>query len=286
VTDGQLIWSHSFPRDFQAETPIWGFAGHPFVDGNRLICLVGGPDSLVVAFDKRTGEVLWKALNDPLMGYSSPNIVEAGGIRQLLVWHGAALSSLDPDTGKEYWSLPLEPNYGMSIITPRMSRNEVFVGGIVNKSMLVSLSADRPDAEVKWFGDARIGIDPVHSTPFFESEYLYGVDREGQLFCIDRSDGRRVWGTFELMPEKRRVHSGSAFLVKNGDHFFIFTDSGELVIARLSPSGYEEQSRTKIIEPTGDALGRAVVWSHPAFAHRSAFVRNDREIIRVSLAEE
>jgi hypothetical protein len=150
--------------------------------------------------------------------------------------------------------------------------------------MFVSLMSDRPDAEVKWFGEARIGIDPVHSTPILEPDFLYGVDREGQLCCVDRSDGRRVWGTYELMPEKRRVHSGNVFLVKNGDHFFLFTDSGELVIAQLTPSGYQEHARAKVIEPTGDAMGRAVVWSHPAFAHRSAFIRNDRELIRVSLA--
>ena len=62
VASGKLLWSQNYKSDFQAQTPIWGFAGHPLVDGNRLICIVGGPDSLVVAFDKLTGQVLWKAL--------------------------------------------------------------------------------------------------------------------------------------------------------------------------------------------------------------------------------
>ena len=72
VADGKLVWSKSFPRDFGAKTPIWGFAGHPLVDGDRLICIVGGPDALAVAFDKQTGEVIWKALDAEETGYSSP----------------------------------------------------------------------------------------------------------------------------------------------------------------------------------------------------------------------
>jgi hypothetical protein len=73
-------------------------------------------------------------------------------------------------------------------------------------------------------------------------------------------------------------------LVKNDDRYFIFTDSGELVIAALSPTAYQEHARAKVIDPTGDAFGRQVVWSHPALAHRCAFARNDKEIVCISLA--
>src|SRR5262249_45952270 len=53
---GKVLWSRDFKKDFDAKTPMWGFAGHPLLDGNRLICLVGGTGSVAVAFDKNTGK--------------------------------------------------------------------------------------------------------------------------------------------------------------------------------------------------------------------------------------
>jgi hypothetical protein len=80
------------------------------------------------------------------------------------------------------------------------------------------------------------------------------------------------------------VRWGNAFLVKNGDRYFLFNEKGDLIIAKLSPKGYEEISRAQLLEPTSDAAGRSVVWSHPAFANRQMFARNDKEIICVNLA--
>ena len=57
------------------------------------------------------------------------------------------------------------------------------------------------------------------------------------------------------------------------------------MVAKLTPAGYEELSRTHLLEPTNNAVGRAVVWCAPAYANKSIVVRNDAEIIRVSLAE-
>lgn len=285
VATGNLVWSRNFPRDYQAETPLWGFCGHPLVDGDHLICIVGGPGSLVVAFDKRTGDERWRSLDAGQAGYSAPTIVQAGGVRQLLIWHATALASLDPATGKPYWSEPLDPNYGMSIVTPRMDENLVFVGGIVHKSMVVRLHREGPTAEVLWYGTNEIGIDPTHSTPFAENGHLYGVNKEGDICAMELQTGKVLWSNFDLMPERRRVHSGTVFAVKQADRFFLMTDSGELVIARMSPERYEEVSRVQLLEPTGDAMGRAVVWSHPAFANRCVYARNDKEIVCVSLAE-
>ncbi|MCE2543825.1 MAG: PQQ-like beta-propeller repeat protein, partial [Acidobacteria bacterium] len=64
VTDGRVLWQKDYVQDFYASVPSWGISGAPLVDGDRLICLVGGePDAKVIAFDKHTGEVLWEALS-------------------------------------------------------------------------------------------------------------------------------------------------------------------------------------------------------------------------------
>ncbi|MBX7106201.1 MAG: pyrrolo-quinoline quinone, partial [Gemmataceae bacterium] len=75
------------------------------------------------------------------------------------------------------------------------------------------------------------------------------------------------------------------FLVRNGDRFILFTETGHLLFAKLTPQGYEEVSRWKMLEPTGATFGRTLVWSHPAFADKCVFGRNDKEIICVSLAD-
>ena len=77
----------------------------------------------------------------------------------------------------------------------------------------------------------------------------------------------------------------NAFLVKNGDPFFLFNEAGDLIIATLSPDGYHELSRAHILDPTNTVPGRNVVWSHPAFADRCMYVRNDKEIVCVSLGK-
>ena len=290
LADGKILWSKDFKKDFEAKTPGWGFCSHPLIDGKKLICLVGGKDGIVYAFDKDTGKVLWHALESGDPGYSPATIIEAGGIRQLIAWHPKSLNSLDPETGKLYWSVPLEPQFGMSIMAPRQLGDLLFAGGIGGVSVLLKLAQDKPAAAEVWRGSMKTGASPVNVPPFLEEGFMYAVDQPGTLLGVRLDTGERVWETFKPVsdqPDVRRVNSGTAFLVKNGDRFFLFSETGHLIIAKLSPKGYEEISRAKVIEPTGTAFrgDRDVVWSHPAFANKCAYIRNDKEIICVSLAE-
>jgi outer membrane protein assembly factor BamB len=282
---GTLLWSKDLKKEYEVTTPTWGFCGHPLVDGKKLICLVGGTGSVLVAFDKDTGKELWKALSAKEPGYCPPNIIEAGGKRQLILWHSEAVCSVDPETGKEYWSVPLEPAFGMSIMSPRKGGDYLFAGGIGFKAVLLELARDRPAVREVWRGMRDTAIYPVNSTPLIEDGILYGVDQPGPLRGMELKTGKRLWETFKPTTGSGQANSGTAFLVKNGDRHFIFSETGELIIARLSPRGYEEIDRAKILEPTRPAFGRTVVWSHPAFANRCCFARNDREIVCVSLAK-
>src|ERR1051325_3254978 len=81
---GTLLWSHDFKKDFNLKTPMWGFAGHPLVDGQKLICLAGGDGSVAVAFDKDSGKELWRALSAKEPGYAPPMIYEFAAKRQLI----------------------------------------------------------------------------------------------------------------------------------------------------------------------------------------------------------
>jgi hypothetical protein len=76
-------------------------------------------------------------------------------------------------------------------------------------------------------------------------------------------------------------------MVKNGDRMVMFNERGELIIARLSPKGYDEISRTHLIDPTTDQLRQrgGVCWAHPAYAYKHVFARNDKELVCASLAK-
>jgi outer membrane protein assembly factor BamB len=281
---GTLLWAKDFKKDYGTEVPMWGICGHPLVDGQRLFCIAGGKDSVAVALDKDTGKELWHALSAKQMGYSPPTLIEAGGTRQLLIWHGEALNSLDPETGKVYWSVPLVTQFGMAIMAPRPWHEYLFAGGNGTAAVLLKLAADRPAADEVWRGKNSTALYPINSTPFLEDGTIYGVDQPGQLRCVKLETGERLWETFAPTTGGPRGATGTAFLVKNGDRFVLMSETGDLILARLSPKGYDEISRAKILEPTSTAFGRNVVWSHPAFANRCVYARNDKELVCVSLA--
>jgi hypothetical protein len=107
----------------------------------------------------------------------------------------------------------------------------------------------------------------------------------GELRCLKADTGEEVWQTLDVIGGKQ-ADCGTAFLVPQGDRFVLFTDGGDLILAELSPKGYKEVDRARLLEPTHGARGRTVVWSHPAFARKCVFARNDKELVCASLAAE
>jgi outer membrane protein assembly factor BamB len=286
---GKVLWSHEFKKDFGIKAPRWGFAGHPLLYGNKLICLAGGSGSTAVAFDKDTGKELWRALTAGEPGYSSPVLMEAGGKRQLILWHAEAANSLDPDSGKVFWSVPFKSQMGLSVATPRQSGAQLFFTAFYNGALMLRLDADKPAATVLWRTEKVSERDTTHlnaiiDTPFFENGFIYGVCSYGQLRCLEAETGQRVWETFQATTAGQGVRWANAFIVKNGDRFFLFNELGDLIIARLNPKGYEEVSRAHLLDPTNKDCGRLVVWSHPAFANRCIYARNDKELVCSDLA--
>lgn len=284
IQTGQVQWSKNFAKDYQAETPPWGFAAHPLVDGQKLICVVGGENAHAVAFDKDTGKEIWRSLQTSDTGYVPPTIIEAGGVRQLILLHPQGVASLNPETGKPYWSLPYEASNGAAIMTPVREGNLLFVGTYSNNNMLMQLDEDQPAASTLWRNKAKSAISPVNVQPFIEDGTLYGFDQNGFLYGVELETGERLWQSGKPTNITRPSNSSTAFFVKNGDHYWMFNELGELLITKLSPEGYEEIDRVKVMEQTNAAFGRKVVWSPPAWANRRVYLRNDKECVCVDLA--
>jgi outer membrane protein assembly factor BamB len=285
---GDVIWQKNLPKEYNTKTALWGYSAHPLVDGNKLICVVGGDGSHTVAFDKSTGHEIWRALSAPEQGYSPPTMIEAGGTRQLIVTRPNAVSSVDPETGHEHWWQPYEATNGSIIMSPVRSGNYLYVGGFSGKSLMLELVEDRPAAEIVWGNKAQHGVSPINVQPIAVGGTMYGFDGSGWLFAVEIPSGRRLWKGTEPVSARRPAGSGTAFIVRQGDtgnRFWLFNDSGDLVIAELTPEGYNEIDRAHLIDPTNTAFGRDVVWCMPAFANKRMYVRNDVECICVDLAK-
>jgi len=292
VESGEVVWEKDFQKDYESETPIWGHSAHPLVHDGLVYCMVGGEGSVVVAFDLATGDEKWRALSAPEPGYCPPTIIEQAGVEQLIVWHSTALSALDPKTGEELWDVSLKPAYGMAIAAPRKHGDLLFASGFGRIGALIKLATDKPGAEIVWRSKPKNGVYAATVTPFIQGDTIYGCDIDSSLLmAVDINNAERHWETTKptLAPDAPDgSRYGTSFLTFHPPtgHFYLFNEMGELIIADLSPEGYQEISRWKALEPTNTAFGRPVVWSPPAFAMKSAFLRNDEEVIRVDLSAE
>ncbi|MFT4589266.1 MAG: outer membrane protein assembly factor BamB, partial [Limisphaerales bacterium] len=233
---GKQRWGRNLRRDFGAKTPLWGFAAHPLIDGGKLICLVGGRNSTVVAFNKNSGKEIWRSLSARELGYCPPMIYEAGGKRQLIIWHPEAVNSLNPENGKVYWTQPFKIRSGLTIATPRKHGDLLFVSAFYNGPMALQLDAEKPAASVLWRGSGRNekntdGLHSLMATPFIEGDHIYGVCSYGELRCLELKTGKRIWETFKPTTGGKPIRWGNAFIVKQGDRFFLHNETGDLIIA-------------------------------------------------------
>lgn len=290
---GNLLWAHNFPRDYNlSKPPVWGWAAHPLLDGDQLICLVGGSNSAVVAFHKETGKELWRALTAEEIGYAPPVIYNIHGQRQLIIWHPDAVAGLDPETGKVLWSQrypvggePKRPE--VTIAMPRLEDDRLFLTCFYQGSMLLQITANGP--KTLWNRRSTSadvlndGLHTVLGTPLFQNGFIYGVCGFGELRCLDGRTGDRLWETYAATTGKKAFFA-NAFLTSHEDRTFLWNDQGELIIARLKPSGYEEISRARLLPPLEQTRGRTVTWCHPAYANRCFYVHNGKQLLCASLA--
>ncbi len=283
---GTKIWAKELKEEYKTKSALWGYAAHPFIDGKKLITLAGGDGSHVVAFDKDTGAEIWKSQSQDEQGYSPVTIIEAGGVRQLIVAGPRAVRGLDPETGKRYWSTPYDATSGSAIMTPIQFGEYLYYAGYNRKNLLLKLAKDKPEvAEVVFKDKAKHGVSPVNVQPFLQDGVLYGYDDSGVMYAVELPSGKRLWEGMGPVGGEAAKGSETAFIVKNGDRFVFFAETGDLVFGKLTPKGYEEIDRAKVIEKTQSAFGRKVVWCMPAFANKHAYLRNDKEIICIDLAK-
>jgi outer membrane protein assembly factor BamB len=294
------VWQKNLVRDYRAEVPLYGFASPPLVDGERLITMVGGQGQAVVAFDRQAGKELWKAESASEPGYCAPLLRTLGGKRQIVVWHAAGLAGLEPESGKLLWSVHHPVAAGMAISTPAIEGNHLAVSSQYEGVLMLEFKPGAGEPKILWKASAgtvperqwkKAGFNTTMATVLLMDNHVYGVSLYGETCCLDGNTGQRLWTTLRPTSggDVPRERWSTLFMVPHDDKVFLFSEKGDLILARLIPAGYHEIARTHVLDPdmpSAGSGGRKVVWSHPAFANRCLYARNNHEIVCVSLAAQ
>jgi hypothetical protein len=173
---------------------------------------------------------------------------------------------------------------------PVIAGERIFVSSFYDGSLMVRAPKETLSSDVLW---RAVGPDEQHTqslhamigTCIVEDGLVFGADSYGEFRCLDASSGKRLWEDTTAVP---RARWATIHMVREADRVWMFNERGELMITKLSREGLQILSRSQLIEPTRDQLGQrgGVCWSHPAYAERSVFARNDKQLVRVSLAAD
>lgn len=284
---GDIKWSHNLYTKYKIRMPDWGIAAAPILENGLVIVMIGGSkDACLAAFDAQTGKEKWHGLPDRAT-YSAPIVLTQGGKRVLVCWTAERIVGLDPATGKLYWEFPWPSLQNIDgITTPVIYKDRLFLSSVYEGALMLRLNPDKPAIQKVWEKKSNSRLtDSLHSmfaTPILKNDVLYGINYYGELRCLNAKNGTVLWENTTVIP---KAMWASGHLIQNLDRVWIFNEKGQLIIAKLSPQGYQEISRAQLIKPTKGQLNQrgGVAWSHPAFAYQHVFARNDEELICASL---
>lgn len=272
--DGKPLWRHDVVKELGGQVAEYGMACSPLVEEGRVIVTAGAPNATVVAYDAPTGELAWKAGED-VAGYSSPAALKVGGRRQVVVYTGASVLGLAPDSGAILWRYPFETNFDCNIVTPLEINGDVFISSGENHGAALLKLKPKGKAfmvEEVWtsFGPKSV-LRNEWQTSMLIDGFLYGMDNVGgagpitHLTCVDAATGKRKW-------QKERFGKGN--LIAADGKLLISTMKGELILAKASPKEYIELGRATVLSMTRQA---------PALANGLLYMRDDEEIVCLDL---
>ena len=290
AANGDVLWKRDLREEYDIEMPIWGLAAAPWIEDDLLIVPTSGAKAYLVAFEIESGKERWRAFEDR-GNYSSPVVLEHLGRRVLVCWSGDRILGVLPRTGELFWEFPFKAaRMPLGVADPVVHGKLIYFTGFYDGSLLLRLDEEKPVVHEVWRekGQNERSTRALHSiisTPFIREGHIYGVDSYGEVRCLKLMSGERVWEDLSLVPKARWA---TIHFVQNGKRTWMLNERGEVLVGKFSPEGYEEQGRARLLAPTSRQLNRrgGVCWSHPAFARRHIFARNDEELVCANLAGE
>ena len=282
AADGKLRWKTNTSADFGVVPNFFGVGSTPVVEGDLLICMVGGspPGNGLVAFEKHTGKVRWKA-SDELASYSSPVTATIGGRRWGFAYARGGLVGFEPSTGKvdfhHPWRAPAIPT--VNICNPVVAGDLVFVSEAY--SVGSSVVRVRPGGcDVVWQDGRKRDRSMMcyFDTPVHVGGFLYGSSGQGQheaeLRCVEMATGRVAWSE----PGMSRCS-----LLHVDGHFVCLAEDGVLRLLKPNPAKYEEVAKVTLKSAAGDPLLREPCWAAPVLSHGLLYVRGRDRLLCLEL---
>jgi outer membrane protein assembly factor BamB len=277
---GRVLWQRDLRAEQSATIPTWGLAATPFVLDNQVILHAGLPKGSVVSLDIKTGNERWRASNDPA-GYATPILIHPPSGRQLVVWTPEHILGIHPDNGTMEWSIPYQVTYGVSIATPIYHDGIVFVSGYWEGSKGIALGPARTDAKLLY--EENRWLRGLMAPPLRFDDDLFLLDKKHGLVCFELRTGKKKWDDGNALTPSGTNPQASFVWTGRGREILAFNSDGDLIRAELGRDGYREIDRIHLIDP---APPSNTLWSNPAFAGDSVYVRSDREVMRYRLTND
>jgi outer membrane protein assembly factor BamB len=261
ASTGAVAWRRNILDDAGASNLDWGMSASPLIVDDTVVVLPGGSRGRsVVAYDRATGDVVWRALDDR-QAYVSPMLVTLAGARQIVVVSATRAVGLQPASGALLWEYPWPTGQGINVAQPVLLGNDrVFLSASYGQGAAVF----QVERDGERFRTRRIWENSRMKNKFTSSllheGYLYGLD-ESILACLDAATGELKW-------KGGRYGYGQPLLA--GGHIVVLTESGDVVLVRATPERHDEVARFSAIE--------GKTWNHPVIANGRLLVRNLREM--------
>ncbi|MBM3981233.1 MAG: hypothetical protein FJ304_13280 [Planctomycetes bacterium] len=274
VATGKVLWQHDclkkywdVPKNAAGDNPYFpacGATASPLVDGTTVIVPVGGKKAgAVTGFDRATGELLWKALDDR-SSYAAPVVAAPAGVKQIVAFTGTRMVGLRHADRELLWEQPFKAHFEQTIIGPVVWKDRVIIGGEQRATFALELTraGDAVKTKQVWKSD---DLKLYMTTPVVAGEHLIGFDhRTGKLVCLALADGATAWAS----PAFGTKHLS---FVVCGNTLLALTLDGHLIAARFSATDYEPLARWKV-----SAKG---TWAHLAVAGNRLLVKGPDELL-------
>ncbi len=254
---GSVRWSKNILEENGARNIQWGMSNSPLiVDGMAIVMPGGANGKSIVAYNKLTGETIWKSLDDKA-SYTSPMLVTLYGKRQILAVTASRAIGLDPENGALLWEFPWQTDHDINSALPVVIDESHFLisAGYGHGAALVEVSPS--GAKAVW-QNTKMKNKFNHSV--LHDGYLYGFD-ESILACIDVKTGDLKW--------KGGRYGYGQLLLASG-YLVVLSEQGEVVLVKAAPDGHREVAKFAAIE--------GKTWNSPAISDGFLLVRNTAEM--------